>query len=384
MRVGGGMRWPRLTRWRGGVLTLLLAAVLGLGLALHPRPVASGQGAPLAPDFTLPAAMHGTPRVAGRTLSLRALRGRPVLLNFFNSTCGPCLDELAALRQAAKKYRTQGVVVLGVATFGDTVETARHFAAAGRLSYPIVVDRGVTAWQYDVTGLPTSFFLDAQGRLQGQQLGPLDGATIRDGLAQAGAIQCGGCARVEPLGMVATDVAAGRTLSADLVFHKPTAAPSFALRDQHGLLVTPATLRGKVVALTFISARCTEQCPLIGQTLALVRQQLGRDAAHLAIVAISVDPEQDSPGATRRFAADSGWQGADWRYLTASRAVLSRVWSAYGMDVPAPAPIFKPGQTIVHQAGLFLIDPRGRMRAYYDVPLLVPRVAAAVRALLAA
>jgi protein SCO1/2 len=155
------------------------------------------------------------------------------------------------------------------------------------------------------------------------------------------------------------------------------------LRDQRGKVTTPGTLRGKVVALTFISAVCKEQCPMVGQTLSLVRRDLGRDAAHLAIVAISVDPEQDSPQATRAFAAASGWQGADWHYLSAPRAVLQRVWAAYYIDVPPPPPIFKPGQTIVHLAELFLIDPRGRLRAYYHVPFLASRVAASVRALLA-
>lgn len=99
-------------------------------------------------------------------------------------------------------------------------------------------------------------------------------------------------------------------------------------------------------------------------------------------MAVSVDPEVDTSAATRAFAVESGWADADWHYLTASRGVLSRVWTAYGMDVPAPSPIFKPGQTIVHQAGLFLLDGRGRLRAYYDTPIFAPRVAATVRALL--
>ena len=91
------------------------------------------------------------------------------------------------LRQTARAYRALGVVVLGVATGGDTVASARQFAAAQHLSYPVVVDehQGV-AWRYDVGGWPTSFFLDAQGRLRGQYIGPLDRQTVRDGLAQAG------------------------------------------------------------------------------------------------------------------------------------------------------------------------------------------------------
>jgi cytochrome c biogenesis protein CcmG, thiol:disulfide interchange protein DsbE len=152
--------------WRG--LPLLLAAILAIGLVLRPAPAV--RSAPLAPDFTLPAASG-----ARGTLALRALRGHPVLLNFFNTKCPPCIEEMPVLRQTARVYRALGVVVLGVATGGDTVASARQFAAAQHLPYPVVVDEHQdVAWRYDVGGWPTSFFLDAQGRLRGQYIGPLD------------------------------------------------------------------------------------------------------------------------------------------------------------------------------------------------------------------
>jgi cytochrome oxidase Cu insertion factor (SCO1/SenC/PrrC family) len=319
-------------------------------------------------------------------MALHSLRGHPLLLNFFNSQCPDCLDELPTLRRTARAYRAQGVLVLGIATGGDTVASARGLASAAHLPYPVVVDEHQdVAWRYNVGGWPISFFLDAQGRLRGQHVGPLDPQTVRDGLAQAGAIHCTRCTGVEQPTLGESGASgSGPTLNADQLFSPPRPAAFFALRDQQGRVITPSVLRGKIVALTFISAVCKEQCPMVGQTLSLVRRDLGRDAAHLAIVAISVDPEQDSPQATRAFAAASGWHGADWHYLSAPRAVLQRVWAAYYIDVPPPPPIFKPGQTIEHQAELFLIDPRGRLRAYYDVPFLASRVAASVRALLTA
>jgi protein SCO1 len=318
-------------------------------------------------------------------MALHSLRGHPVLLNFLNSQCPDCLDELPTLRQTARTYRAQGVIVLGVATGGDTVASARALASAAHLPYPVVVDEHQdVAWRYNVGGWPISFFLDAQGRVRGQYAGPLDAQAVRDGLAQAGAIHCTRCGRVDQPTLGASGASgSGTTLSADTLFSPPRPAAFFALRDQQGRVIMPSTLRGKVVALTFISAECKEQCPMVGQTLSLVRRDLGRDAARLAIVAISVDPEQDSPQATRAFAAASGWHGAEWHYLSAPRAVLQRVWAAYYIDVPPPPPIFKPGQSILHQAQLFLIDPRGRLRAYYHVPFLASRVAASVRALLA-
>jgi protein SCO1/2 len=161
-------------------------------------------------------------------------------------------------------------------------------------------------------------------------------------------------------------------------------APPFALRDQQGRTITPASFRGKVIALTFLSAVCIEQCPLVGQTLGAARRLLGPDAGRLAIVAVSVAPEQDSATATRRFASEAGWNGADWHYLSGPRATLARIWNAYGVYVEAPPPIFKTtGASLVHQAGLFLIDPQGRLRAYDEAPFLPSDVAASAHTLLA-
>jgi cytochrome oxidase Cu insertion factor (SCO1/SenC/PrrC family) len=359
--------------WGWRALPLVLAVVLGLGLLL--RPALTTRSTPLAPDFTLPAVAGGR-----GSLALHSLRGHAVLLNFFNSQCPPCIDEMPLLRQTAQAYRAQGVIVLGVATGGDTLDSARQFAMAQHLSYPVAVDAHQdVAWRYDVGGWPTSFFLDAQGRLRGQYVGPLDRQTVRDGLAQAGAIECARCNPVPaPMIPAAAPAASDARLSADVVFTPAKAASSFALRDQQGRTVALSRLRGQVVALTFVSAICTEQCPLVGKGLSQVRHDLGRAAAHLTIVAISVAPERDTPRAVRHFAALSGWQGADWHYLSAPRAVLARIWKAYGFYVGPPT---KAGEDPEHYAGLYLIDPRGRLRAYYDVPFLAPRVAAAIRAL---
>ena len=81
----------------------------------------------------------------------------------------------------------------------------------------------------------------------------------------------------------------------------------------------------------------------------------------------------------RHCAALSGWQGADWQYLSASRAVLASIWKAYGVYVGPPT---RAGQDPEHSAELYLINPRGKLCACDDVPFLAPRVAAAIRALL--
>jgi len=366
-----GRGWSLPPRRLAGPLAALLAGALGLVLLL--RPATPAYGAPLAPDFTLPVVSGGH-----GLLSLRALRGHPVLLNFFQSDCGACIAEAPVLRAATQDYKSKGVVVLGIATGGDSAIKAWYFAMRHRLSYPIVVgERGdAINWRYNVGSWPASFFIDARGRVQAYYSGQLDDGLVRAGLAQAGAISCDNCAALPRTTFGADGADATRTSLAGL-------APSFALRDQHGAVVSPATLRGKVVALTFLSAVCTEQCPLAGRTLAEVRRQLGKDASRYSVVVISADPENDSPAATARFARESGWRGLDWHYLTGPRAALQRVWKTYGVYVEKPSPIFKGGAGLVHDSRLFLINPRGQRRELDAPPYQAPQVALTVRALLA-
>ncbi len=371
-RVGsaGGRRlpWRRLT-WG----TALLVALAGLSLTLWPAP-SPAQSAPLASDFTLPLVWNGPSGPTNGTLSLQGLRGHPVLLNFFYSTCPSCVEEMPVLRQAARDYQAAGVQVVGVATNGDTADVARRFAAAERLPYRVVVDGGeqATSWAYQVAGFPTSVFLDARGRVRATYVRELDAPTIRAALSGMGVVGCdASCQQAAPPDH--QSAVPGTTL--------PGHTPPFALGDQTGRLITPQALHGKVVALTFISDECKEQCPLVGQTLARARRDLGADANRFAIVAISIAPEEDSPAAIQAFARHSGWLGADWHYLSAPRPVLERVWKNYMVDIVPQAPIYLHPQ-LVHDAAVYIIDPHGQWRTYNHAPFLAQDIAAQARALL--
>lgn len=369
-RFGRGRSLP--PRRLAGPLAALLAGALGLVLLL--RPATPAYGAPLAPDFTLPVVSGGH-----GLLSLRALRGHPVLLNFFWTGCEPCQLERPMLRKAVDTYSKRGVVVLGVAESSDNAATVQQFAADGRLSYPMVLDgKTGTFWRYNVGHYPVSLFIDARGYIRGEVDSILTDESLRAGLAQAGALRCDTC------GAVGRPSSAPSAASGGVLLSPPYSMHPFALRDQHGSLVSLDSLRGKVVALTTLSSLCTEQCPLAGRTLADVRRRLGKDGSRFSIVVISADPENDSPAATLSFAIKSGWQGLDWHYLTAPRPLLQPVWKAYGFSVLEPSPIFKNnGHGLTHDAALVVLDKQGHLRAYDEAPFQAPQVASTVRALLA-
>jgi cytochrome c biogenesis protein CcmG/thiol:disulfide interchange protein DsbE len=106
---------------------------------------------------------------ASGTIDLASLRGKPVVLNFFASWCEPCKAESKVLETAARQYKNR-VVFLGV-DYHDVTSDGRHFLQAHGITYPTVQDgSGMVGDRYGLTGVPETYFIDAQGRLVGSHI----------------------------------------------------------------------------------------------------------------------------------------------------------------------------------------------------------------------
>lgn len=356
----------------GLVGAVAVAGVLGVGL-LWPASPPSATAA-VAPSFTAPL-LDGS-----RPLSLLSLRGHPVLLNFWASYCAPCKDELPFLQTVYRRYHVRGVVVLGVDAQDDARAQAQTMARHFGLTYPIVSDKqGDVADRYTIQGTPMTVFIDATGHMRGVTAGGLDQAGVACGLGLAAATAC-------PAGQLQTSATDGFKqdggVRANAVF--PAGqwhAYAFSLTDQFGRRVSLSDLRGRVVALTFLSSVCRAQCPIEGRQLARIAALLRRDRSRVAFVTISVQPETDMPAYAADFAMEAGLDRR-WEYVTGLRSSLVPVWRAFGVGVaPPPAPNGSSNDP-VHSLGLYLIDTHGDVRAYFDAPLLSGPVTAAMRALL--
>lgn len=152
-------------------------------------------------------------------------------------------------------------------------------------------------------------------------------------------------------------------------------APDFTLTDAlTGDTVTLSSHRGNVVALAFLYTRCPDVCPLTAAQFRAAQKQLGPDAARVRFVAVSVDPDGDTPAAVRAFSEARDLK--DWRYLIGSRAALQAVWAAYGVGA------FDQGMTVSHNDAIYVIDAKGRERELLHSDIALEDLVADLRAVL--
>ena len=133
----------------------------------------------IAPDFTLTT-------LDGKKVKLSDYRGKAVLLNFWATWCGPCKVEIPWFMDLEKQYGPQGLVVLGVAMDDDGKDTVTKFAKEMKMDYTVVLGNDDVADQYGgVAGLPTTFYVDRNGRIVKKIEGLAGESDIEDAIKAA-------------------------------------------------------------------------------------------------------------------------------------------------------------------------------------------------------
>jgi len=118
--------------------------------------------------------------LAGAAFDLADLRGKPVVVNFFASWCGPCNSEAPDLVAFAKAHPE--VAFVGVDT-GDALAEGRAFVEQYGVDYPVVFDGDRSlGGQWGVEGIPTTVFLDASGVEKERIVGATDAAGFEEAL----------------------------------------------------------------------------------------------------------------------------------------------------------------------------------------------------------
>jgi cytochrome c biogenesis protein CcmG/thiol:disulfide interchange protein DsbE len=160
-------------KWLAPLSILPLVALLAYGFRVDHRDVPS-------PLVGRPAAEFALRSFDGQPVSLGALRGKVVVLNFWASWCFPaCYEEAPALERGWRAYRDRDVMVIGV-DIQDKEEAARKFLADFALSFPNAPDPGgKVSIDYGVYGVPETFFIDRAGRIRLKKAGAVTDELFR-------------------------------------------------------------------------------------------------------------------------------------------------------------------------------------------------------------
>ena len=173
---------------------VVVALVIPVGAALLGRRPATPEWAPAArpasPSTAVQRYPPGTPApplrlqgLDGGTVDLAALRGRPVVVNFWATWCDPCVREFPRLARAAAAHRADHLAVVGVLV-SDRPDDARAFVRRHHGAWPVGLDPSArTAAAWGAVGLPHTWFLRPDGTLASHQLGELSQSSLDRQLA---------------------------------------------------------------------------------------------------------------------------------------------------------------------------------------------------------
>lgn len=163
---------------------IALGMVLGLGLlrvldGLANRNVELAIGKP-APQFDLQS-------LDGQQVQLANYRGRAVLVNFWATWCAPCKKEMPLFEARYQKYAPD-LVVVGI-NLGESREQVQTYVDDLSISFPVLLEmKGKSSADYNISGYPTSFFIDAEGILRAVHIGEINASQLDTALAEVGVI----------------------------------------------------------------------------------------------------------------------------------------------------------------------------------------------------
>ncbi|NTU67876.1 MAG: TlpA family protein disulfide reductase [Chlorobiaceae bacterium] len=121
--------------------------------------------------------------IDGKSFSSASLAGKPYIVNFFATWCPPCRAEIPDMVAVQKAWAPKGFTFVGIAV-NETVPAVQGFMKSNGMSYPVLMATPALVQSFNryvdggISGIPTTFVVDASGNLTGVIIGPRDKATF--------------------------------------------------------------------------------------------------------------------------------------------------------------------------------------------------------------
>ena len=124
------------------------------------------------------------PDLEGTLVGPRSYRGKVVLLNFWGTTCAPCIEEIPWLVEFQKKYGDKGLQVVAVSMYGENAEELKPYVAQhGMEPLKVLIGSDAIANRFSVAAYPTTFLIDRQGNFHSRHLGQISRQKVEADLA---------------------------------------------------------------------------------------------------------------------------------------------------------------------------------------------------------
>ena len=156
------------------VLAVVAAVLVAAAVLLWSGVLPDGSSKKVTPDFTVFTA-EGVP------VDFSDFKGKPVVLNFWASWCGPCKSEMPAFQEAWEEYGDEvQFLMVNLTSQSESVATASAFLAENNYVFPVFYDTaGSASTAYKVYSIPATYFINAKGKIVASHVGAMDETTLQ-------------------------------------------------------------------------------------------------------------------------------------------------------------------------------------------------------------
>lgn len=151
---------------RKSLIGFAVAVMVGAGVA-----VLVSSATPLLEGGTEAPAFELTTADGEQQVTLESLRGKVVLLDFWSTSCPPCVRQMNDLEVLREQIDEEDLVILGINTEGAPAQLVADFARERGVTYPMLVDGAMVSTRYRVERLPTLYIIDREGMIRWSRVG---------------------------------------------------------------------------------------------------------------------------------------------------------------------------------------------------------------------